>query len=65
MEKLYMLNTIFVTVKQKGICVRYGDLLRAGFPSYMVDAMIDDYQALVSKDLQGYTIITFRKDDSE
>jgi hypothetical protein len=52
------LTNVFNELSKTGRTVRYGDILRAGISSHVVDSLIEGYNAKLINDSEGYTIIT-------
>lgn len=59
LDQIKSLTKLFVVLKEYNKTVRYGDLLRAGIRVDILDMLVEDYRLKVSKDIQGYTIISF------
>lgn len=53
------LSEVLANVRETGLPVRYGDLLRCGIPRNVIDRMIKDTCAYVTLDKENYTIIVY------
>jgi len=59
MSKQTKLHALFTYMKNEGKAVRYGDVLRSGVSIGELEATVKQYNASISRDEEGYSIIVF------
>lgn len=57
--KTQQLVSLFTQLKGTGKTIRFADLLRAGYSSYLIKHAIEQVEAEYSNDEDGYTLIIF------
>jgi hypothetical protein len=56
-EQTKSLRNLFKAISENGKGVRYGDILRAGISSYVVEKLVKEFNAKLVNDNEGYTLI--------